>query len=135
MKPLSAAVISLAALLGALVFVNAQANNAAAIAADLAGSTPATQSARAAAAGALTGAADTAGVTSLAAADAQQYAAAVAAATGAAGLFAQPVQFQIGASASEVMTADFVTQLSAMQTALHGAAFWGQPCCNLQLPL
>jgi flagellin len=100
----------------------ANANNAAAIAADLAGSTPATQAARAAAAGALVNATETASVAGQAAADAQQYATAVAAVTGVDGLFAQPVSFQIGAASSEVMIAAFGTQLTDMQAALHGAS-------------
>jgi len=113
----AAAAASAAAALG-----TAQANNAAAIAADLAGSTPATQAARATAASVLVGATETASVSSQTAADAQQYAAAVAAVTGVDGMFAKPVTFQIGASASETLVADVGGQLTAMQAALHGAS-------------
>lgn len=106
----------------AAALATAQANLAAAIAADLAGSTPATQAARAAATGAATAAADTSSVAGTAANDAQQYATAVAAVAAVNGVFSQSVNFQIGASSSEVLTVSLTTQLDAMQSALHGAS-------------
>jgi flagellin len=93
-----------------------------ALASDQAGSTPATQAALAAAISALAAATSLAGTTQAAATDAQSYAAAVAAANTIKGVFSKPVQFQIGASASETMKVDLTTPLANMHAALHAAS-------------
>lgn len=116
----AAAAASAANAAGALATAQNTYNSA--VATDQAHSTPATQAALAAAAGAVTAATSLASVTQSASTDAQSYAAAVAAATAVDGVFSKPVQFQIGAAASETMTVDLTTQLGAMHAALHAAA-------------
>ncbi|MBJ7311536.1 flagellin [Rugamonas sp. CCM 8940] len=106
----------------AAALATAQANHGAALAADQAGSTPATRAALGAAAGAVTNATANAAVASTAAQDAQQYATAVAAVTAIDGVFSKAVNFQIGASAGEVMNVQLTAQLDGMHTALHAAA-------------